>query len=120
MQKISILALLIAFSSSAWASATRYTEADALRSSDHSKTWALPAASSTLAVATTPIQESPSGSDVTFTLSFAPVSAASLILTLDGLVLTQGSGKDYTLSGNTITMATAPETGQILWASYSK
>lgn len=58
------------------------------------------------------------GSNVTFTLATPPVNAASLLLALDGLVQTQTV--DYTFSGSTITMTTAPAVGQALLAYYVK
>lgn len=71
----------------------------------------------------TPAQEAPSGAvngvNVTYTLSGTPLSAAGVVLWLDGIVQYQGGGLDYTISGGTITMATAPSTGQTLWATYS-
>ena len=65
-------------------------------------------------------KEVPSGtvnsSNVTFTLTYAPVSTDSLTLTKNGLV--QIYTTDYTLSGSTITMATAPATASTLYAIY--
>lgn len=65
-------------------------------------------------------QEAPSGtinnSNTAFTLSQKPQSSASVILRLDGLVLVQGT--DYTISGVNITMTTAPNFFQTLYASY--
>ena len=67
--------------------------------------------------------ETPSGtinsSNVTFTLAHAPSAAASLILVLNGAVQNAG-GNDYTLSGSTITFASAPLTGSnlICWYRY--
>ena len=81
-------------------------------------TWATPPSAPVYA------QEVPSGtvngSNVTFTLAFTPVSASSVILTLNGITLIQGGGQDYTISGATITMAVAPAVAQTLYASYSK
>ena len=68
----------------------------------------------------TAIQEAPSGtvngSNVTFTLSQTPSDGARVLLWQDGLFQRQGT--DYTISSLTITMATAPETGQTLDAFY--
>ena len=58
------------------------------------------------------------GVNVTFTLANAPNPGASLLLHQNGLCLQQGSGKDYTLSGSTITFTTAPATNDILLAWY--
>jgi hypothetical protein len=57
------------------------------------------------------------GSNVTFTLAAAPLSAR-LLLFRSGLCMKPGAGHDYTLSGATITFATAPETGENLLAFY--
>lgn len=69
-------------------------------------------------------QEAPSGtingSNVTFTLANTPAQALSVVLSLDGVILRQGIGLDYTISTATITMASAPAVGQILWAIYVK
>jgi hypothetical protein len=56
------------------------------------------------------------GSNVTFTLANAPSPAASLQLFQNGVLAIQGV--DYTLSGSTITMGSAPSTGAILNAFY--
>lgn len=56
------------------------------------------------------------GSNVTFTLSFAPTSADSLNLYLDRGILALTT--HYSISGVTITMVTAPAVGQSLYASY--
>jgi hypothetical protein len=53
------------------------------------------------------------------TLTDTPV-ANSLHLYLNGLLQEEGSGKDYQISGTTITWATAPELGDILIAYYIK
>lgn len=66
-------------------------------------------------------QETPAGavdnSNVTFTLAHAPTADASVHLYQDGLILVQGT--DYTISGATITMTTAPNFAQTLYADYS-
>jgi hypothetical protein len=58
------------------------------------------------------------GGNVSFTLANAPIPAASLNLFLNGLL--QDQGLDYTLAANLITFASgaAPQTGDILVASY--
>jgi len=60
----------------------------------------------------------PNGVNPTFTLNHIPLPAASLHLFRNGLL--QKVGKDYLLSGNTITFLTAalPQTGDELSASY--
>ena len=71
----------------------------------------------------TQVQEIPTGtidgSNTTFTLVFTPISNALVSLHLDGLLLLQGIGLDYTISGSTITMITVPQLGQVLYAIYS-
>jgi hypothetical protein len=141
---VAVWVLLIG--SGAFASATRTLDADALRSSDHSKSYTLPAATDTLVgrassdslsnktisgtnntlsalpVAADVAQETPSGainsSNTSYSLSQAPITNASLRLFLDGLLLTYTV--DYTLSGSTINMVTAPTTGQSLRAVFNK
>lgn len=54
------------------------------------------------------------GSNTSFTLAHTPSPATSLILTINGQVMTPT--EDYTISGNTITMIVAPETGDIFRA----
>ena len=55
-------------------------------------------------------------SNATFTLAAAPVTG-TLTLYLNGQRL-KGGGEDFSLSGLTITMTTAPTTGDILLADY--
>lgn len=59
------------------------------------------------------------GTNTTVTLSFTPSSANAVSLYLDGFMLTQGTGLEYTISGATITLASACGTGQILYANYT-
>lgn len=65
--------------------------------------------------------ETPSGllnsSNLIYTLAHSPSPVASLILTMNGQVLTAG-GVDYTLSGATITLINAPDPTDILRAKY--
>lgn len=80
--------------------------------------------SATPAGAATWVQEAPSGtcngSTTSFTLANTPVSNAAVMLHLDGMILTQGAGKEYTISGSSITLATACASGQSLWAVYTR
>lgn len=86
-------------------------------------TWNGAVIGTTYGGAGTQFQESPSGtcngSTTTFTLSHTPYAAASLEVFIDGLVQIQGSGKDYTISGTTITLSTACASGQTLYARYA-
>jgi hypothetical protein len=77
---------------------------------------------SNLPVATQMVQDTFFGnsSSTTFTLSFTQVAAAGLVVYLDGVSLIQGASNDYTVSGTTLTMNTAPATGQKILAVYSK
>lgn len=59
------------------------------------------------------------GSNTTFTIATTPTSN-TFTLQLNGLGLKSGAGNDYTLSTNTITMATAPVSGDVLLCSYMK
>lgn len=59
------------------------------------------------------------GSNVTFTLANTP-TANTVQLFLNGLLQRPGAGHDYTISGATITMLSAPLTGDILLAHYMK
>jgi hypothetical protein len=52
-----------------------------------------------------------------FTLDFTPV-VNSVQIYLNGLIQEEGSGKDYTLSGTTVSFAIAPETDDILLIHY--
>lgn len=77
----------------------------------------------TLSVTNFVFEETPSGSingsNVTFTISATPTTG-TLRLYLNGQRLRSGAGNDYTLSTNTITMATAPISGDVLIADYMK
>lgn len=57
------------------------------------------------------------GSNDTFTLANTPVSG-TVMLFKNGILLEAGSGNDYTISTATITMATAPVSGDKIRASY--
>lgn len=57
------------------------------------------------------------GATTEFTLSNTPL-ANSLQVYLNGLLQQEGSGKDYTVSGTTVTFGTAPESGDILIIHY--
>ena len=108
----------------ALASSTRTIDADALSSSSHAFKVSLPGATGTAMISAGLVQEAPTGtcngSTTSFTLANSPVSVAAVTLYLDGAAMLQGAGKDYTISGATITLTTACALGQSLQAVYSK
>jgi hypothetical protein len=59
------------------------------------------------------------GSNTAFVLANTPVSGSEHVY-LNGVLQESGSGNDYTISGATITMATAPASGEKLRVSYRK
>jgi len=59
------------------------------------------------------------GSNTTFTLANTPVSG-TVKLYLNGVRQQSGAGNDFTISSGTITMLTAPISGDILIADYRK
>jgi hypothetical protein len=58
------------------------------------------------------------GSATGFTLAHTPAASLGVSLYLDGVVLRQGASKDYTISGTSITLGSACQTGQNLYAVY--
>jgi hypothetical protein len=68
-------------------------------------------------------EETPSGtingSNTTFTLANTPTSG-TVKLYLNGVRQKSGAGNDYTISTNTITMTTAPVSGDVLIVDYMK
>ena len=56
------------------------------------------------------------GSNTAFTLAQAPYHATALMLVQNGQTLTRGT--DYTITGSTVSMTTAPATGDVLRAYY--
>jgi hypothetical protein len=68
-------------------------------------------------------RETPSGtingSNTTFTLANTPTSGTERVY-LNGLLLDVGAGNDYTISGSTITMLTAPISGDKIRVNYQK
>lgn len=57
------------------------------------------------------------GGTTDFTLDATPLTN-SVQVYLNGLIQQEGSGKDYTLDGTTVSFATAPETGDLLLIHY--
>ena len=69
------------------------------------------------------VEETPSGtingSNTSFTIANTP-TAGTVKLYLNGVRQKSGAGNDYTISTNTITMTTAPVSGDVLIADYMK
>lgn len=67
-------------------------------------------------------QETPggtvNGTNTAFTLVSTPTASGTVVLTQNGLVLVQGT--DYSISGSSLTLTTAPVIGQNLYAYYLK
>lgn len=146
--RYSVCCLVILMSQTAFPAVLRTIDADKLITSNHLDTLTLPTVTDTLVALSASqtltnktisggsntlsqlpvavqmdqytVTPYPNGSATTFTLSPVPVTSLSVQLYLDGTLLRQGSGLDYTISGVTITMTTAPATGQVLWAVYSQ
>lgn len=57
------------------------------------------------------------GSNTTFTLANTPLAGSESVY-LNGNLLNSGGSNDYTISGDTITMASAPQSGDQLLVSY--
>lgn len=61
------------------------------------------------------------GSNTTFTLANTPSDPSTVMIWLNGQLLTRGASADYTVSGTTVTMHNAvPIVGDVLLAMYSK
>lgn len=58
------------------------------------------------------------GVNLTFALSQVPAPTTSLMLFVNGVKQRQGTGNDYTLSGNTITMLSNYRSGSNIDATY--
>lgn len=147
-QVFAVLIIVIGLSQASYAGTLRVQEADSLRSSDFTKTWSLPSAADTLVgrsstdtltnktlsggsntfsqlPVATQVQQStvtpfPNGTTTVFTLSPTPVVNTSVSVYLDGILQIQGSGLDYTISGASLTMVTAPVPGQRIQVVYSQ
>lgn len=59
------------------------------------------------------------GSNTAFTLANTPVAGSEEVF-LNGMIQNVGAGNDYTISGATITMLTAPLSGEIILVNYRK
>jgi hypothetical protein len=60
------------------------------------------------------------GVNTAFTLANTPISTASVHLYCNGILMRSGASNDYTISGSSITMLTAPISGDFLCATYRK
>jgi len=58
------------------------------------------------------------GSNAVFTLANVPVSGTEQVF-LNGMLQHEGVGNDYTISGDTITFVTAPDSGWKLFVNYA-
>jgi len=67
------------------------------------------------------VNETPNGSITAFTIDNAPIAGTEHVY-VNGVLMNQGSGNDYTISGVTITFQTGaiPQTGDIVLVSYLK
>ena len=77
----------------------------------------LPVANQIIQVLVSPY---PNGTTTAYTLSTAPGAAAGVLCAIDGMIQLNGSGKDFTVSGSTVTFTTAPVTGQRITCWYSQ
>ncbi len=59
------------------------------------------------------------GSNTDFTLANNP-APGTVEVYLNGILQAPGTGKDYTISGNTISFTIAPEPGDVILCSYIK
>jgi len=59
------------------------------------------------------------GSNVTFTLGNTPTSGTEMLF-VNGILMNAGAGNDYTITGTSITMATAPISTDVLLCTYWK
>lgn len=86
-------------------------------------TWTNPISSAGLSASNFVFDETPSGtvngSNTSFTLANTPMSG-TVRVHINGIRLRAGSGHDYTISGATITMLTAPLTGEYITCDYMK
>lgn len=86
-------------------------------------TWINPVTSGGLSTSNFVFDETPSGTvngvNTTFTLGNTPASG-TVQLWIEGWKLVPGAGNDFTISGSTITLTSAPLTGERLYANYIK
>jgi hypothetical protein len=124
LRKLHLVTLFLAslFSVQSYALTTRSLSADSILSADGTKTWSLSGIQGPIMSSGGVVKETPGGaiddSNVTFTLTHAPGGESTLLCFLDGSL--QRAGTDYNRTTTTITMTTAPATGQLLECQYSR
>jgi hypothetical protein len=60
------------------------------------------------------------GVNTNFTLAYTPTTTSTIMLFLNGVLLEQGVGNDFTISGTTVTLAEAPLPDSKVTATYSR
>jgi hypothetical protein len=60
------------------------------------------------------------GTTTAFTLNFAPLSTAAVIVSQNGIVQVPGASNDYTYTSTTLNLKTACATGQVLLVNYNR
>jgi hypothetical protein len=60
------------------------------------------------------------GVNTAFTLAYTPATTLSVMLWLNGQLLTQGVSNDFTVGSQTLTMSFPPQSGDILLTMYTK
>lgn len=104
------------------ASVTRTIDADVVTSPDKSVSRTLPNETGTVMISAGVLKEVPSGtingSNTAFTLANTPNVSATVQVFVNGVL--QEVTAEYTISGATITMVSAPVAGQKIYVVYSK
>lgn len=85
-----------------------------LTSDGTSASWQTPSTGSTFTRTT--ITGTINGTNASFSLGATPNPTGSEQIIQNGIILNPGSGNDYTISGATVTFATAPASGDVLQA----
>lgn len=122
MIKLTLVFILMFRVVAANAAATRTIDADFVASSDKTVSRTLPNANGTIMVSSGVLKEIPSGtingSNQAFTLANTPNVTATVQVFVNGIL--QEVTTDYTISGASITMVSAPVSGQKIYVVYSK
>lgn len=148
MTRIAI-ALILFLSSQAFGATTRTVNANTFATPDGTKTWAVPVSTGgnivatatadtltnkTIDGSTNTLSKLPIASQINADIFYGNGSTTSLTLSnstgtaaapdlrcyMDGAILVQGIDYSYTAGSATVTMTTAPSTGQIIKCVYSK